>query len=60
MNDEELKEFCEEHVDRFKNLLELQRMLQYETVEAKFTERELKGLIFALDTLLMLEEQEHE
>lgn len=61
MYDKELAEFCKENIERFMNLSELQKALQYETISAEFTERELKGLIYALDTLyLKLKEQEHE
>ena len=51
MNDAELYEVLIQMIDRFEGLSELQRIMQYDTIEAKFSERELKNLIFALKTL---------
>ena len=51
MNDAELREFCTQMIGKFKLLSDIQREMQYETIDAKFTEWELKGLIFALDVL---------
>jgi hypothetical protein len=51
MSDYELREFCNRMIGKFKALSELQIEMQYETIDTKFTERELKDLIFALDVL---------
>ena len=51
MNDAELRSFCNEMIGKFKMLSDLQREMQYELIDTKFTEWELKKLIFALDVL---------
>lgn len=43
-------------IDRFKGLLELQKVLQLETIEAKFTEFDLKEIIYLLGELKAIEE----
>ena len=51
MNDAELLSFCNEMIGKFKMLSDLQKEMQYELIDTKFTEWELKKLIFALDVL---------
>ena len=51
MNNAELREFCTQMIGRFKLLSDIQKEMQYETIDAKFTEWELKKLIFALNVL---------
>lgn len=51
MTNAELREFCTQMIDRFKLLSDIQKEMQYETIDAKFTEWELKKLIFALNVL---------
>ena len=51
MNDAELRSFCNEMIGKFKMLSDLQKEMQYELIDTKFTEWELKKLIFALDVL---------
>ena len=51
MNDAELRSFCNEMIGKFKMLSDLQKEMQYELIDMKFTEWELKKLIFALDVL---------
>ena len=51
MNNAELREFCTQMIGRFKLLSNIQKEMQYETIDAKFTEWELKKLIFALNVL---------
>ena len=43
-------------IDRFKGLLELQKVLQLDTIEAKFTEFDLKEIIYLLGELKTIEE----
>lgn len=38
-------------IGKFKLLSDIQKEMQYETIDAKFTEWELKKLIFALNVL---------
>lgn len=51
MNNAELREFCTQMIGKFKLLSDIQKEMQYETIDAKFTEWELKKLIFALNVL---------
>lgn len=51
MTNAELREFCTQMIGRFKLLSDIQKEMQYETIDAKFTEWELKKLIFALNVL---------
>lgn len=51
MNNAELREFCTQMIGKFKLLSDIQKDMQYETIDAKFTEWELKKLIFALNVL---------
>ena len=51
MSDYELREFCNQMIGKFKALSELRTEMQYETIDTRFSERELRGLIFALDVL---------
>ena len=51
MNNAELREFCMQMIGKFKLLSDIQKEMQYETIDAKFTEWELKRLIFALNVL---------
>ena len=51
MNNAELREFCTQMIGKFKLLSDIQKEMQYETINAKFTEWELKKLIFALNVL---------
>lgn len=45
-----------ENYAKFKNLLDVQRELQYETITATFTEGELKSILFYLGELIALHE----
>ena len=60
MSDTELREFCSQMIGKFKLLSDLQREMQYETIDTKFTEWELKKLIFALDVLRAIAEERSE
>ena len=51
MTNAELREFCTQMIGKFKLLSDIQKEMQYETIDAKFTEWELKKLIFALNVL---------
>ena len=51
MTNAELREFCMQMIGKFKLLSDIQKEMQYETIDAKFTEWELKRLIFALNVL---------
>ena len=51
MTNAELREFCAQMIGKFKLLSDIQKEMQYETIDAKFTEWELKKLIFALNVL---------
>ena len=51
MSNAELREFCTQMIGKFKLLSDIQKEMQYETIDAKFTEWELKKLIFALNVL---------
>ena len=51
MNNAELREFCTQMIGKFKLLSDIQKEMQYEIIDAKFTEWELKKLIFALNVL---------
>ena len=51
MTNAELREFCMQMIGKFKLLSDIQKEMQYETIDAKFTEWELKKLIFALNVL---------
>lgn len=51
-----MKKDIEGVIDRFKGLLELQKVLQMETIEAKFTEYDLKEIIYLLGDLKAIEE----
>ena len=43
-------------MDRFKGLLELQKVLSLEVIEAKFTEHDLKEIIYLLGELKAIKE----
>ena len=51
MSNAELREFCTQMIGKFKLLSDIQKEMQYETIDAKFTEWELKKLIFSLNVL---------
>ena len=51
MNNAELREFCMQMIGKFKLLSDIQKEMQYEAIDTKFTEWELKKLIFALNVL---------
>ena len=51
MTNAELREFCTQMIGKFKLLSDIQKEMQYETIDTKFTEWELKKLIFALNVL---------
>ena len=51
MDNLELYEVLEQMIERFEDLADIQSAMQYELVDAKFTEHEVKSLIFALGTL---------
>lgn len=51
MSNAELREFCTQMIGKFKLLSDIQKEMQHETIDAKFTEWELKKLIFALNVL---------
>lgn len=51
MSNAELREFCTQMIGKFKLLSDIQKEMQYETIDAKLTEWELKKLIFALNVL---------
>jgi len=51
MNNEELYEFCMQMISRFKILSAVQKDMQYELIDTKFTEWELKNLIFTFCVL---------
>ena len=57
MNDSELREFCSQMISKFKCLSELQKEMQYETIDTKLTEWELKGIIFAFEVLWWIESE---
>lgn len=50
-----MKKDIEGVIDRFKGLWELQKVLQLETIEAKFTEFDLKEIIYLLGELKAIE-----
>ena len=43
-------------IDRFKGLLELQKVLSLEVIEAKFTEHDLKEIIYLFGELKAIKE----
>lgn len=49
-----------ENFERFKNLLDIQRELQCETITATFTERDLKSILYNLGELITLHEHYEE
>lgn len=51
MNNAEVFVFCTQMLDRFNLLLDVQREMQYELIDTKFTEWELKKLIYIFNVL---------